>query len=118
MKIHFYISLLLLAGAAVCGLYCFNDQEALMGAVTIQFWLGIQQIVASIMALIISRGKAEYFKWHLVFVLVAGALFCLVMHDLEEDIRYLILFGLPWIIAIHHTYQVYHFKSPLKRGMI
>ncbi len=108
MKFHFFISLLMLIASAVSGLIGIYDEESLMWAMVIEFILGCQQILASMIALALYKSNRRYFILHLIFS-VTFVIYFLFLKGLgmDDDILWTIVFSVPWAVAIYHTYKLY-----------
>lgn len=107
MRFHFFTSLFLLVAAAFMAVLGLFDPQIYIYVAMVEFVLGIQQIVSSLVALVVLKNKT-YFLRHLAF----SALFILLFIALSwlgvsDHVKWPLVFSLPWAVGIYHTYKLY-----------
>ncbi len=107
MKFHFFTSLFLLIAAAFMAVLGLFDPEIFLYAAIVEFILGIQQIISSLVALVVLEEKA-YFKRHLGFSVLFVVIFIVLSgFGMSDHVKWPIVFSVPWGVAIYHTRKLY-----------
>ncbi len=107
MKFHFFTSLFLLVAAAFMAVLGLFDPEVFLYAAIVEFVLGTQQIISSLVALLVLDSKS-YFLKHLAFSILFLVFFLVLKgFGMSDHLKWPIVFSVPWAVAIFHTYKLY-----------
>ena len=107
MKFHFFTSLFLLSTAAFMVVLGLIDPQIFIYLALLEFVIGIQQIISSLVALIVLK-KKSYFLVHMIFSILFVLIFLVFKgFGISDKIVWPIVFSVPWFVAVYHTYKLY-----------
>ena len=120
-KIELFVQVISILAAAAFALASISDGDFLLGVLIVQFWLGVEQYVSSLISCMVKSTrwteKAKHLKLSTIYlaILVVGAGLN-VGNVLHPSIAIGFMFMLPWALAMYYVIITWKEAFPSQRN--